>query len=152
MNVKQKFFAISGVAGLIMAIVSIVGYFTASDAVKSTVEKQIAADVRAEVNDTESWLLEKVRLGQGTVSILAHLPASQEAMARSHEILMAGADDKEVKNFINVMENGYCMTLENGDQTGKSKWQERDWYRRGMASGKIYRSSPQQVYLYVRSF
>ena len=142
MNVKQKFFAISGVAGLIMAIVSIVGYFTASDAVKSTVEKQIAAGVRAEVNDTESWLLEKVRLGQGTVSILAHLPASQEAMARSHEILMAGADDKEVKNFINVMENGYCMTLENGDQTGKSKWQERDWYKRGMASGKVVYTDP----------
>ena len=54
MNVKQKFFALAGAAGLIMAIVSIVGYFTASDAVKSTVEKQIAAGVRAEVNDTES--------------------------------------------------------------------------------------------------
>ena len=142
MNVRQKFFALAGVAGLIMAVVSVVGFFTASDAVKDTVEKQIAAGVRAEVNDVESWLLEKVKLGQGAVSILSHLPASQEAMARSHEILMAGADDKEVKNFINVMEDGYCMTLENGDQTGKSKWQERDWYKRGMAAGKVVFTDP----------
>ena len=142
MNVRQKFFALAGVAGLIMAVVSVVGFFTASDAVKGTVEKQIAAGVRAEVNDAESWLIEKVQLGQGTASIIAHLPASQEAMARSHEILMAGADDKEVKNFINVMEDGYCMTLETGNQTGKSKWQERDWYKKGMAAGKVVYTDP----------
>ena len=142
MNVRQKFFALAGVAGLIMAIVSVVGYFTASTAVKDTVEKQIAAGVRAEADDAEAWLLERVQLGQSTVSILAHLPASQEAIARSQEILMAGADDKEVKNFINVMEDGYCMTLERGNQTGKSKWQERDWYKGAMASGKTVFTDP----------
>ncbi|MBR5909405.1 MAG: methyl-accepting chemotaxis protein, partial [Schwartzia sp.] len=142
MNVKQKFFALAGVAGLIMAVVSVVGFFTASNAVKDTVEKQIAAGVRAEADDAEAWLLEKVQLGQSTASILAHLPASQEAVARSHEIVMAGADDKEVKNFINVMEDGYCMTYENGDQTGKSKWQERDWYKRAHSSGKIAYTDP----------
>ena len=36
MNVRQKFFALAGVAGLIMAVVSVVGFFTASDAVKGT--------------------------------------------------------------------------------------------------------------------
>ncbi|MBP5199791.1 MAG: methyl-accepting chemotaxis protein, partial [Schwartzia sp.] len=142
MNVKQKFFALAGVAGLIMAVVSVAGYFTASDSVKDTVEKQIAAGVRAEADDAEAWLLGKVQLGQSTASILAHLPASQEAVARSQDILKAGADDKEVKNFINVMENGYCMTLERGDQTGQSKWQERDWYKRAMASGKVVFTDP----------
>ncbi len=59
MNVKQKFFSISGVAGLIMAIVSVIGYFTASSAVSETLEKEIVSTIKAESEEAESWLLGK---------------------------------------------------------------------------------------------
>ena len=65
MNVKQKFFALAGVAGLIMAVVSVVGYFTASSAVSETLEKEIVSIIKAESNEAEAWLLEKGQLGQG---------------------------------------------------------------------------------------
>ena len=45
MNIKQKFFMLSGIAGAIMAIVSIVGYFTAATALESTVEEEIIAEI-----------------------------------------------------------------------------------------------------------
>ena len=54
MNVKQKFFALSGVAGLIMAIVSVVGYFTASTAVTATLEKEIVSTIATESSGVES--------------------------------------------------------------------------------------------------
>ena len=142
MNVKQKFFALSGVAGLIMAVVSVVGYFTASNAVTTTLEKEIVATITAESDEAEAWLLEKGQLAQGVASILAHLPASQEAMARSQSLTQAVADDKEMTNLINAMEDGFCMALHGGDQTGKSEWTKRAWYTKAKAAGKVIFTDP----------
>ena len=142
MNVKQKFFALAGVAGLIMAVVSVVGYFTASSAVSETLEKEIVSIIKAESNEAEAWLLEKGQLGQGVASILSHLPASQETLARSQALTQAVADDKEMTNLINAMEDGYCMALHGGDQTGKSEWTKRAWYTKAKAAGKVAFTDP----------
>ena len=142
MNVKQKFFALSGVAGLIMAIVSVVGYFTASTAVTATLEKEIVSTIATESSGVESWLVEKARLGQGVASVLTRLSASQESLARSHDLLAAIADDKEVKNLINAMEDGYCVSWQGGDQTGKAPWTTRDWYKNSRAAGKVIFTDP----------
>ncbi len=142
MNVKQKFFAISGVAGLIMAVVSVVGYFTASTAVTETLGKEIVSIIKAESNEAEAWLLEKGQLAQGVSSILTHLPASQETLARSQELTQAVADDKEMTNLINAMEDGYCMALHGGNQTGKSEWTKRAWYTKAKAAGKLIFTDP----------
>ena len=142
MNVKQKFFAISGVAGLIMAIASVIGYFTASSAVSETLEKEIVSTIKAESEEAESWLLGKGQLAQGVASILAHLPASQEALARSQALTQAVADDKEMTNLINAMDDGFCMALHGGDQTGKAEWTKRAWYVQAKAAGKVNFTDP----------
>ena len=142
MNVKQKFFALAGVAGLIMAIVSVVGYFTASTAVKETVEKEIISTIQAESNEAEAWLLAKGQLAQGVASIVSHIPASEEAYARSQNLTQAVADDKEMTNLMHVMENGYTMALHGGDQTGKAEWTKRAWYLKAQQAGKLAFSDP----------
>ena len=142
MNVKQKFFALAGVAGVIMAVVSGIGYYTASSAVNETTEEKIVSIIHAENNAAEAWLLEKGQLGQGVASILAHLPADQEAIARSHEITQAVSDDKEVTNLINAMEDGFCMARTGGDQTGQSAWTKRAWYTKAKAAGKMIFTDP----------
>ncbi|MBR1760526.1 MAG: HAMP domain-containing protein [Schwartzia sp.] len=142
MNVKQKFFALSGVAGLIMAIVSVVGYLTASTAVKETVEKEIISTIQAESNEAEAWLLSKGQLAQGVASIVSHIPASEEAYARSQNLTQAVADDKEMTNLMHVMENGYTMALHGGDQTGKAEWTKRAWYVKAHNAGKLAFSDP----------
>lgn len=144
MNVRQKFFALAGLAGVIMAVVSIVGYFTASNAVKSGVEKQIAMVVRAEADGTESWLMGKVRTAQGVASILNNLSAEQEDLARSQSITMAVADDEEINNLMNVMDDGFCMTKLRGDQTTSTDWRSRDWYKTAKSTGKIFVSDMYQ--------
>ncbi len=142
MNVRQKFFALSGVAGLIMAIVSVVGYFTASSAVTETLEKEIVSTIKAESNEAEAWLLAKGQLAQGVASILTHLPASQESLARSQALTQAVADDKEMTNLINAMDDGFCMALHGGDQTGKAEWTKRAWYTQAKAAGKVNFTDP----------
>lgn len=43
MGIKQKFFALAGLVGVILAAVSIVGYYGASKAVRTGVEREIYA-------------------------------------------------------------------------------------------------------------
>lgn len=142
MNVKQKFFALAGIAGLIMAIVSGIGYFTASSAVYETTEEKIVSIIHAENNVAEAWLLQKGQLGEGVASILTQLSADQEDMARSHELTQAVTNDKEVTNLINAMEDGYCMARTGGNQTGQSEWTKRAWYTKAKAAGKIIFTDP----------
>lgn len=46
MGIRQKFFALAGVAGVIMAIVSGVGYYLASSHLSSSVEREITICLR----------------------------------------------------------------------------------------------------------
>jgi len=142
MNVKQKFIMLSAVAGAVMAVVSIVGYFVASGSVSATVEKEIVATIKAEANEAEAWLLEKGQLAQGVASILQHLPAAEEDMAKSHDLTQAVADDNEMTNLIHAREDGFTMALHGGNQTGTSAWTKRAWYTKAKAAGKLIFTDP----------
>ncbi|MBQ7515154.1 MAG: methyl-accepting chemotaxis protein, partial [Schwartzia sp.] len=142
MNVRQKFIALAGIAGAIMAIVSVIGYFTAANALQATVEEEIVSEIGRQSAQADGWLGEKAKLGEGAASILKRLTAAEESMARSHQLTMMVADDKDIKNLINVMEDGFCMTKESGNQTGKSNWTERDWYVNAKKNNKIVFSDP----------
>jgi len=71
MNVKQKFFALAGIAGLIMAIVSGIGYFTASSAVYETTEEKIVSIIHAENNAAEACCYKR---GSWVKALLLSLP------------------------------------------------------------------------------
>ena len=58
MGLKQKFIALAGVMGALMAIVSIIGYYMASTDLRKSVEsemKAMAASI-AELKDNLVWL------------------------------------------------------------------------------------------------
>lgn len=142
MNVKQKFFLLAGIAGLIMAIVSGIGYYTASSAVNKTTEEKIMSIIHADNNATEAWLIEKGQLGQGVASILSKLPASEEALARNFSLTQAASADKEVTNVMIAMDDGFCVSAAGGNQTGKAEWTKRDWYVLGKSAGKMAFTDP----------
>ena len=48
MGIKQKFIILSGIVGVILAAVSVIGYFTAYSNLEESVNAEIAATVRAE--------------------------------------------------------------------------------------------------------
>ena len=142
MGVRQKFFALSGIAGLIMAIVSIVGYFTASDAVKSTVEKEIVAVITAEADEAEAWLLEKAQYGEASARLLSSLSAQDEAIARRKEMTATYKGDKDIIDITNAMDNGYCVSFAEGDISKDADWTKRDWFVDAKKAGKLIFTDP----------
>ena len=142
MGVRQKFFALSGVAGLIMAIVSVVGYFTASEAVKSTTEKEIVAVITAAADEAEGWMLEKAQYGEASARLLSSLPARDEVIARRKEMTATYKGDKDIIDITNAMDDGYCVSFAEGDITKDADWTKRDWFVDAKKAGKLIFTDP----------
>ena len=142
MNVKQKFFALSGVAGLIMAVVSVVGYFTASDAVKSTTEKEIVAAITAASNEAEGWLLQKAQYGEATARMLSAFPAQDNAIVRRKEMTATYKGDKDIIDITHATDSGYCVSYAEGDITKDADWTKREWFVDAKKAGKLIFTDP----------
>ncbi len=142
MGVRQKFFALSGVAGVIMAIVSIVGYFTASDAVKNTTEKEIVAVITAAADEAEGWMLEKAQYGEASARLLSSLSARDDVIARRKEMTATYKGDKDIIDITNAMDDGYCVSFAEGDITKDADWTKRDWFVDAKKAGKLIFTDP----------
>ena len=55
MGVKQKFLVLSGIMGVLMAVVSLVGYFMASSDLQQSVDNELRTVVAKEVSDMDGW-------------------------------------------------------------------------------------------------
>ena len=142
MGVRQKFFALSGVAGVIMAIVSIVGYFTASEAVENTTEKEIVAVITAAADEAEGWMLEKAQYGEATARMLSSFSAQDEAIVRRKEMTATYKGDKDIIDITHATDDGYCVSYAEGDITKEADWTKRDWFVGAKKAGKMIFTDP----------
>ena len=53
MDLRKKFFLLSGMAGLFMAVISVIGFYTAYTNLESSVEKEFEAVVAASTRSEE---------------------------------------------------------------------------------------------------
>ncbi len=142
MGVRQKFFALSGLAGLIMAIVSVVGYFTASEAVENTTEKQIVAVITAASSEAEGWLLQKAQYGESTARMLSSFSAQDNAIVRRKEMTATYKGDKDIIDITHATDSGYCVSYAEGDITKDAEWTKREWFVGAKKAGKLIFTDP----------
>ena len=142
MNVRQKFFALSGVAGVIMAVVAVVGYFTAANSLRSAVEQEIVAEIGRQSAQADGWLVEKGKYAEGVATQLSKMTAQENAFAQSKSLVAAVAADKEVMDLINVMSDGFAIGLNAGNLTGKADWTKRPWYIECKKANKLIFTDP----------
>ncbi|MBR1552525.1 MAG: methyl-accepting chemotaxis protein, partial [Schwartzia sp.] len=142
MGVRQKFFALAGVAGFIMAVVSIIGYFTASSAVKETTEKEIVAVITAASDEAEGWMLEKAQYGEATARMLSAFPAQDNAIAHRREMTATYKGDKDVIDITHATDSGYCVSYAEGDISKDADWTKREWFVGAKKAGKLIFTDP----------
>ena len=129
---------------MLMAIVSIIGYFTAARSLENAVEEEIVSEIGRQSAQADGWLLSKAKIGEGVATQLSRLTAAQEALARSPELVAAVMNDKEITNLMNAMEDGFCISSAGGNQTGKADWTKRAWYVKAKQAGKMIFTDPYQ--------
>lgn len=128
MGIKQKFLALSGLVGVILAVVSIIGYYGASQAVREGVEREITASVAAEQARIEGWLVEKGRVSRSAANLMAANVKNNDLLD-SREALLLYSDDPEILGIVHGTERGTFISSLAGNQTGQVNPNDRGWYQ-----------------------
>lgn len=136
MGIKQKFMALSGLVGLILAAISIGCYVIASTALHDSVERELKDSVFAEKNALDGWLDSKATVVKSAATLMTSL-AGKDNIATMQEMTMLHKFDKDIFVITNGMENGFFMSSANGNRTGQVNPMDRGWYRE-LRSGKDF--------------
>ncbi|MDY4415195.1 methyl-accepting chemotaxis protein [Selenomonas sp.] len=136
MKIRQKFFVLSGLVGVIIAVMSCVGYYTAYTNLERSVEGELSATVGAEAQGLDGWIHGKANYAVAAATIMPTV-GNKGAVPQMQELLKMVASDKEVVGLVNATEAGTFVSAKK-DNTGKVNPQERGWYKQAKAAnGKL---------------
>ena len=135
MGLKQKFIALAGVMGALMAIVSIIGYYMASTDLRKSVESEMKATVETQAAQLDGWLNEKKAFGVSTANQMTSLNGNM-TLLKAKETLGTTTSDKELLEMSAGLEDGYFYGYNSGDNTGKKDPTQRPWYKDAKTADK----------------
>jgi len=136
MNLKQKFMLLSGIMGLLMAVVAVTGYIMASRELQQSVDSELRATVSREVMALDGWLREKRAFGEATTNYMTSLNGDY-AIMHNKSTLGTTISDKEILEMTGGTEDGWWMGFYTGDKTGKRDPRQRPWYKEAKAQDKV---------------
>ena len=136
MSLKQKFMLLSGIMGLLMAVVAIIGYVVASRELQQSVDSELRTTVSREVMELDGWLREKRAFGVATTNYMTSLNGDFVTM-HNKATLGTTITDKEILEMTGGTEDGWWMGFYTGDKTGKRDPRQRPWYKEAKAQDKV---------------
>ena len=139
MGIKQKFLVLNGVMGLIMIIVSALGYYTAYHNLTESVDKELRAAIEVQGASIESWIKAKGQIAQSAASLHeAYIRQGQTGFSEQEKHLLSlAAADKDVLELANGTEEGQLLTYHSGDLSAKVDPRTRAWYQDAKRDKKI---------------
>ncbi len=146
MGLRQKFFVLAALSGLLMAIVSVVGYYNAYNSLEASVERELTATVAAQRNQFDGWLKEKAAVATSTAALLTELNGSEASLSR--EVLSLANNDKDLLDLTMGDERGNFQGYHAGVKTGQIDPRVRPWY----AQAKAANGKTVYTEVYVDSF
>ncbi|WP_294156831.1 methyl-accepting chemotaxis protein [uncultured Selenomonas sp.] len=139
MGIKQKFLALTGVVGLMLALVSALGYYMAQSALNTSIQGEITANIESERQNVMGWVTTHARVAEDAA---AHMGALDEAVSVPTVDEIAPAKDDMLLGLTIGREDGRVVSYPSGDLTGKLIPQERSWYKDAKAQGKTLYTDP----------
>lgn len=141
LGLKQKFFILAGLAGLLMAIVSIIGYYTAYNNLETSVEEEISATVETQSRILDGWLKEKATSATYAANLMTSYNGN-DTLIKTKNSLSLTTSDPEILDLNIGMEDGYFASYNTGDGTGKLDPRTRPWYQDAKSAGKTVFTAP----------
>jgi len=136
MGLKQKFLALTGVMGVLLAMVSIIGYFMASRDLQESVDSDLRANVATNVADMEGWLKEKRSSVEHTANLMTAYNGDKSIM-QTNAALQSASSDKEIMGITLGMEDKYFASSTGGNLTGQKDPTQRPWYQQAKSGDKV---------------
>ena len=138
MGIKQKFILLSGIVGIILAIVSIIGYYTSYSNLAENVNSELSQTVRAEGEVLDGWLREKEKPVTSQADLMTEMNKAgiQPSTAEMKHFLSLASDDKDIQEMTRGDETGMFLPFNSPDETGKTDPRSRPWYAQAREAGK----------------
>ena len=120
-----------------MAIISVIGFYTACTNLENSVEKEFEAVVASSTNEMDGWLQKKGIAAVHTANMLEALQGNPAQQLR--EVLGTAANDQEILDISFGSEDGRFLCYNDGDITTEVDPRTRDWYKaaKPLSSGEM---------------
>ena len=133
LNIRAQFILLSGVVGIILIVVSILGYRAASSNLQESIEHELIATIHIQEKVLDGWIREKSQTAINSANLMGKFFGTDRA---SIQKLMQLSSDPEIMAVTNCDENGLVISNEN-DYTGQLEIRNRDWYQRSKSERKL---------------
>ena len=127
MGLRKKFFILAGLAGAVMAVISMIGFYISYSNLEESVESEISAVIEERSADMHGWIVEKG-------STAKHMASSREALGEHPDILTLqdalglAKTEPAVLDISVGDENGMFLCYYDGDISAELDPRTRDWY------------------------
>ena len=136
MTLRQKFLILTALIGVLLAIVSIVGYVNARENLSKSVENELSAVVDSQKNVIEGWLQSKATSVDHAATIMTEFNGDMTRI-KSPQVLSLANNDKEIIEMTMGLEDGYFASYHAGDSTGTRDPKSRPWYQQAKAANGL---------------
>lgn len=133
MGIRQKFIGLAGLAGALMAIVAIVGYYTAATNLEASIERGTRSAILVRSEQIHAWFSKKVSIAEGAAEY-AKAAGTADVTTIQRGLALANGD-KEISALLNGLETGQAFT-EKEDLSSLFDPRTRDWYKSAKSAGK----------------
>ena len=140
MGIKKKFMALTGVVGVMLIVVSLLGYFMAYRALDTSIQGEITANMEAQRQGVSGWVATHARINEDLAAHMAALDALAEKPSK--DVIMNSKDDMVLDITVAREADNYVVATLEGDLTGKLIPNDRPWYRDAKAAGKTIYTDP----------
>lgn len=142
MGIRQKFYVLAGIVGALLAVISIIGFYTADKNLEKAVEQELTATMGDAASQMDGWLQAKGTSAQYTADLLTEFNGD-ETRTKSIASLAIGASDKEILDINVGMEDGYFASYRTQNKsTGTLDPRTRPWYNDAKKAGKMVFTDP----------
>ena len=142
MGIRQKFYVLAGIVGALMAVISIIGFFTADKNLEQAVEQELTATMNDAASQMDGWLEQKGASAQYAADLMTEFNGD-ETRIKSIASLAIGASDPEILDLNIGLEDGYFASYRTQNKsTGSLDPRTRPWYSDAKKAGKMVFTDP----------
>lgn len=135
MSIKQKFFALAGLVGAIMAIVAISDYYTAATNIHDSIVRGLRSVSMVRSEQLSVWVNQKVGPAKATANYLEALGGDVDRATLQRSVT-TGRDDKDIMRLVASNEKGLVIDATT-DYSGQVDGRTRPWYKAAKEAGTL---------------
>lgn len=99
MGIRQKFIGLAGLAGALMAIVAIVGYYTAATNLEASIERGTRSAILVRSEQIHAWFDKKVSIATAAAEYVKAAGVGADAATLQRGMNVANGD-KEISSIL----------------------------------------------------